>query len=90
MSDKKPHYFEVCMNSYSNGVLNQEVVLVREYASTPGELTLKQMTFTKDAAAPIVEAVVKAMDNQSMPYQEEGMKEMAEAFGKANAPGQNK
>jgi len=77
---KKPHYFELAMNSYSDGELNQEVVLVREYAETPSELTAKQMGFSKVAAVKIVQAVVDAMDQLSMPLQEEGLKEMMEAF----------
>ena len=76
----KPHYFELVMSSYSNGALNQEVVIVREYASTPGELTLKQMAFTKGAAPKIIDAVIANMDEQSMPLQEVGMQEMAAAF----------
>lgn len=84
--EQKPHYFELVMNSYSEGVLNQEVVLVREYANTPGELVIKQMTFTKDAAPGIMEAVIKAMDNQSMPLQEQGLKELEESFEKLKQP----
>ena len=82
--DKKPHYFEVVMNSVSNGVLNQEVIVVREYANTPGELTMKQMAFTKEATIPIAQAVVDAMDKLSAPIQELGMQELVgsmEEFG---------
>lgn len=76
----KPHYFDVLMRSVSNGVVNQEVIIVREYANTPGELTLKQMTFTKDAGVPLVQAVIDAMDKQSMPIQQIGMDEMIAAM----------
>jgi len=76
----KPHYFELIMNSYSGNILNQEVVIVREYANTPGELTLKQMTFTKSATPKIIEAVIATMDEMSMPLQEQGLKELTEAF----------
>ena len=81
MSDiqTKDHYFELVMNSYSNGKLNQEVVLVREYADTSGQLALKQMTFTKDAAVTIVQACIDAMENQSLPFQMKGLQEMAES-----------
>ena len=82
MSDPtyKPHYFDLVMRSVSEGVVNQEVVLVREYANTPGELTVKQMTFTKDAGVPLVQVVVDAMDKQSAPIQELGQQEMLAAF----------
>jgi hypothetical protein len=79
----KPHYFELSMRSVSTNaagdlVLNQEVPLVREYAETPGELTLKQMMFTKSDQIPvIIKAVIKIMDGMSMPYQEIGMAELA-------------
>ena len=53
MADKKPHYFEVCMTSYSEGVLNQEV-LVREYAATPEELVSKQMRYTNLAMPAVI------------------------------------
>ena len=91
----KDHFFDVVMRSVSrdeNGewVLNQEVPLLREFANTPGELTLKQMTFTKDVGQEIVASIIKAMDNQSMPYQEQGMKEMAEQFGKGQGDVQGK
>ena len=89
----KPHYFELVMKSYSGGILNQEVVIVREYAQTPSELTVKQMGFTKSAAIPIMEAVIKAMDEMSMPLQEQGLKELTEAFEemtKGNAPAAKK
>lgn len=81
----KDHFFDVVMRSVSrdeNGdwVLNQEVPLLREFANSPGELTLKQMTFTKDAGPDIVAAIIAAMDKQSMPFQELGMKEMQELF----------
>jgi hypothetical protein len=77
---EKPHYFELVMNSYSEGVLNQEVAFVREYAATGPQLTAKQMAFTKIVAAPIVATVVDAMDQMSLPFQELGMKEMLEEF----------
>ena len=86
----KPHYFELVMNSYSEGELNQEVVLVREYADTPSELTAKQMGFSKEAAVTIVQAVVDAMDKLSMPLQEEGMKEMLAAFEEMKKGGKAK
>ena len=79
----KPHYFELSMRSVStdeNGdlVLNQEVPLVREYANTPGELTVKQMQFTKsEHILTIVESVIKIMDDMSMPFQEIGVAELA-------------
>jgi len=81
----KPHYFELVMNSYSDGALNQEVVIVREYANTPGELCLKQMTFTKAATVKIAQTVVDAMDEMSKPIQELGAAELIaamEEFGK--------
>jgi hypothetical protein len=77
---EKPHYFELVMNSYSEGVLNQEVVVVREYAPTGAQLTAKQMAFTKSAYPAISEAVIKAMDELSLPYQELGMQEMLEGL----------
>lgn len=55
MSDTKPHYFEVVMNSFSEGVLNQEVI-VREYANTPEELVSKQMRYTNMALPTLVGA----------------------------------
>jgi hypothetical protein len=76
----KPHYFEVVMNSYSAGILNQECILVREYAATGAQLTAKQMAFTKSAAVPITQAVVDAMDKMSAPVQEVGMQQMVDAF----------
>ena len=85
--EKKPHYFEVVMNSVSEGVLNQEVILVREYAKTGAELTAKQMQFTRSATVPIVEACVKAFDEMSMPYQELGMAEMIAAVESLGKPG---
>lgn len=97
----KDHFFDIVMRSVSrdeNGdwVLNQEVPLLREFANSPGELALKQMTFTKDAGPDIVAAIIAAMDKQSMPLQELGMKEIQELFeafaqGGGNVPpGQNK
>ena len=80
-NETKPHYFELVMNSYSEGVLNQEVVLVREYAVNGAQLTAKQMAFTRDATVPIAKAVVDAMDKMSMPYQQIGLQEMADAIG---------
>jgi hypothetical protein len=76
----KPHYFDLVMRSVSGGVVNQEIVIVREFASTPGELTVKQMSFTKDAAVQIVQAVIDAMDKQSAPVQEVGQQELLAAF----------
>ena len=76
----KPHYFDLVMRSVSDNVVNQEVVVVREYASTPAELVLKQMTFTKDAAVAICQVVVDAMDKQSLPIQEMGVQELAAAL----------
>ena len=73
---QKDHYFELAMRSYSNGVLNQEVILVREFARTPGELTLKHIGFSKSAAVPIVQAVVVAMDEMSGAYQKIGEAEL--------------
>lgn len=80
-NEDKPHYFELVMNSYSEGVLNQEVVIVREYAKTGAQLTAKQMAFSREASVPITKAVVDAMDKMSMPYQEIGIQEMADALG---------
>lgn len=85
----KPHYFELVMRSVSDDTLNQEVIILREYAHTPGELCLKQMQFTKDVTAPITEAVIKSMDAMSLPIQELGMAEMVtsmEEFGGASKP----
>ena len=83
-AEVKSHYFEVVMNSYSgNGsVLNQEVVLVREYAETGAILTAKQMAFSKEAVVPMAKAVVDAMDKMSAPLQEEGYRQIQEAFEK--------
>ena len=79
----KPHYFEVVMNSYSDGALNQEVV-VREYAATGAELTAKQMAFSKA----VMPAIMGAFDEMSKPMQEQGLEEIAEAFeGKGKAKG---
>jgi hypothetical protein len=91
----KPHYFELSMRSVSNGVLNQEVPLVREYAKTPGELTAKQMQFTKSDQIPvIIAAVIKIMDDMSMPLQEIGMAELIEQLAEISKapvpPGQAK
>jgi hypothetical protein len=87
MSDKKPHYFELVMNSYSEGELNQEVVIVREYAVNSVQLTAKQMAFTKEATVPIVQAVINAMDKMSAPLQEEGLNQMMEAFEEFSGAG---
>lgn len=85
---KKPHYFEVVMNSVSEvdgvKVLNQEVI-VREYASTPSELVAKQMPFSMEA----IPALVGAFDAISKPLQEQGLVEMAEAL-EADKPGNDK
>lgn len=93
---KKPHYFEVVMNSTSEikegdvegfpagTYLNQEV-LVREYAFTPAELTAKQMPFTKK----VIPSITDAFDELSMPLQQQGMMEMAEALEKDNAKRNN-
>jgi len=78
----KPHYFELVMRSVSEGVPNQDVVLVREYAVSPGQLTKKQMDFTKAAAVPITQAVIDAMDQMSMPLQQLGEQEMIAEFEK--------
>jgi len=77
---KKPHYFELVMNSVSTNEdgeyeLNQECIVFREYAKTGGELTLKQMTFTKDAYADIAKVCVDAMDKQSAWWQAQGVAE---------------
>jgi len=86
----KPHYFDLVMRSVSNDVVNQEVVLVREFASTPGELTVKQMSFSKDAGVAIVQTVIDAMDKQSAPIQEIGQQELMQAFEEwGNAGGKN-
>lgn len=87
---KKEHYFELVMNSYSGGELNQEVVLVREYANTPGELTYKQMEFSKKATMPIIQAVLDAMDQMSAPVQEIGQQELLEAFAAFGKPAKGK
>jgi hypothetical protein len=78
-NEAKPHYFELVMNSYSEGVLNQEVVIVREYAVNGAQLTAKQMAFTREATIPIAQAVVDAMDKMSMPYQKIGLQQMIDA-----------
>ena len=95
---KKPHFFDVVMNSTSEltpeedplGVggiyLNQEVI-VREYAFTPQELTAKQMPFSKE----VIPAITGAFDTLSAPVQELGVQEMMENFeklkGNKNKPG---
>ena len=81
----KPHYFELSMRSVSNGQLNQECPIVREYANTPGELCLKQMEFTKDTAEAIAKIVVAAMDKMSKPIQDIGAAEMVEAMKEFSA-----
>ena len=86
----KPHYFELSLRSVSNGVLNQECPIVREYADTPGELTLKEMKFTKTASLKIAAVVVEAMDEMSMPYQEIGVAEMAAQMEEMTGHGQSK
>lgn len=90
----KPHYFELVMNSYSGGIMNQEVVIVREYAPTGAQLCAKQMAFTKFAFPKIAQVVVDAMDEMSMPFQELGLEQMAEFFenveGGRLPPGQAK
>jgi hypothetical protein len=83
MADKKPHHFEIVMNSYSDGVLNQEVI-VREYANTAGELTVKQMAMTKD----VIPIIVESFDKMSMPFQEQGMAELGEVFNKGQGASQ--
>ena len=84
----KPHYFELSLRSVSNGELNQECPIVREYANTSGELTMKQMMFTKAAATKIAEVVVAAMNEMSMPYQEIGIAELAEQMAEmSRGPG---
>lgn len=95
MSDpvSKPHYFELSLRSVSNGKLNQEIPLVREYADTPGELVFKNIKFAKAARDPVTKVVMDIMEQMAMPFYEQGAKEIAEAFesfGKVNAPGQNK
>jgi hypothetical protein len=75
MSEQKKHYFEVVMNSYSDGVLNQEVI-VREYAKTGEELTVKNMKMARD----VIPAVVKSFDEMSQPVQEAGMQQMMAEF----------
>ena len=84
----KPHYFELVMNSYSNGELNQEVVVVREYANDPAELVAKQMAFTRAATVKIAQAVVDAMDEMSMPYQKMGEAEFAAILAAMQGDGQ--
>jgi len=93
----KDHYFELSMRSVSRNeagelVLNQEVPLVREFANTSGELTVKQMMFTKSDQIPvIIAAVIKIMDEMSMPFQEIGAAELAtqlEALTKPSGKGQ--
>ena len=79
-NEAKPHYFELVMNSNSEGVLNQEVVIVREYAVNGAQLCAKQMAFSREATVPIAQAVVDAMDKMSMPLQEEGIKQMIAGF----------
>ena len=90
----KPHYFELVMNSYSGGVMNQEVVIVREYAPTGAQLCAKQMEFTRTAFPAIAQAVVDAMDKMSMPFQELGTEQMLEYFeeveGGRKPPGKGK
>jgi len=89
----KPHYFELSLRSVSNGELNQECPIVREYANTSGELTMKQMMFTKVAATKIAQIVVDAMDEMSMPYQEIGITELAaqmEEMAKGQGQSQSK
>ena len=93
MSDRqvkyKPHYFELSMRSVStaeNGdlVLNQEIPIIREFAWTPGELVLKQMTFSRSAMVPVANAVLAATEIMSEAFQVAGMGEAAvqmEALG---------
>jgi len=86
MADIKPHNFNIklSMTSTSEDVTNQTVLLdVTEYATTGGELTLKQMTFTKEAIPKMIDAIIEAFDLMSQPWQEQGLKEAAEIFEKA-------
>jgi len=83
----KPHNFNIklSMDSTSEDVTNQTVLLdLTEYASTGGELTLKQMTFTKEALPKILDAIIQAFDSMSQPWQEQGLKDAAEEFEKVN------
>lgn len=79
-TNNKQHHFELVMRSFSNDDLNQEVVLVREYANTPAELTAKQMGFTKASGPALIAAVIDGMDQLSAPLQEVGMQEMLDNF----------
>lgn len=88
----KDHYFELSLRSVSRDetgdlVLNQEIPLVREYANTPGELTLKQMMFAKSDQIPvIIQAIINIMDGMSMPFQEQGMAELAAQIEQLGKP----
>ena len=86
----KPHNFnvKVVMTSNSEGSENQEVAFdVTEYAATGGELTLKQITFTKMAIPKMVDACIEAFDAMSQPWQEQGMEESIAAFGNGKPKG---
>jgi hypothetical protein len=84
---KKPHFFEVVLNSTSDipdevlaefpgGIyLNQELIL-REYAFTSPELTAKEMQFSKI----VIPAMLQAMDEMSKPLQDEGEAQMQAVF----------
>ena len=84
----KPHNFnvKVVMTSTSEGTENQNILLdVTEFAATGGELTLKQMTFSKMAIPKMVDAMLEAFDSMSQPWQEQGMKEAMEVFEAATS-----
>ena len=75
------------MRSVSNGYLNQEVPLVREYAKTPGLLVAKQMQFTKSIGLKVAQLVIDATDEMSADYQKRGLAELTaqiEELGKVN------
>jgi hypothetical protein len=76
---KKPHMFDIVMNSYSEVdgkvMLNQEVI-IREYADTPSQLTTKQMEVTRV----VIPSIIGAFDGMSKILQDQGAVEMGEAF----------
>lgn len=55
----KAHSVTVSIVSESDGAVNQEVLL-KEYASTPEELTMKNFTIS-DYVMPAVDAAMKAL-----------------------------
>ena len=81
--------FEIKMTSHSGNTENQMTGLVfEEPAVTGGELTLKQMTFTKKVIPEVVNLamtkIIEWADEVSMQWQEQGMEDSAAIFEAVN------